>query len=165
VSKGTYIRTLAEDIGAALGCGAHLSALRRTATGAYTVDQCVRLEALEALDEAARLALLAPPESLLAGHRVVTLGAEDAGRFLSGMRRRGSWPNAGAAAVFGPATLPAGDAAATPSSAHPAPIATSVHSARPRTDSVLLGTAHIQSGELIPGRLLSPIEIQQILSS
>lgn len=50
-SKGTYIRTLAEDIGQALGCGAHLSALRRTATGPFELRDAITLEALEALLE------------------------------------------------------------------------------------------------------------------
>lgn len=135
VSKGTYIRTLGEDIGLALGCGAHLSALRRIATGHYDVAQCVTLEALEAMGEAQRQACLQPPESLLAGHARVTLDTENAGRFLSGLRRRGPWPDDEAVAVFG----------------HDPP--------------ALLGTAHVKANELIPGRLLSPIEIQQILSS
>ncbi len=142
VSKGTYIRTLGEDIGLALGCGAHLSALRRIATGHYGVDPCITLSDFEALPEAERLTRLHPPESLLAGHTRVTLGADDAGRFLSGLRRRGDWPNAEAVAVFGPPPTPG----ATPG-------------------DILLGTGHIQAGELIPGRLLSPLEIQQILSS
>ena len=46
-SKGTYIRTLAEDIGAALGTGAHLAALRRTGSGRFRIDDAVTLEALE----------------------------------------------------------------------------------------------------------------------
>lgn len=135
VSKGTYIRTLGEDIGAALGCGAHLSALRRIDTGGLSVQGAITLEALEALPEDERLAQLLPTESLLAGHTRVTLGTEDAGRFLSGLRRRGAWPDASAVAVFGDAP------------------------------SALLGSAHVKAGELIPGRLLSPIEIQQILES
>ena len=57
VSKGTYIRTLGEDIGEALGCGAHLSSLRRVATGGFAEAQCVTLEALEAMDEEERLAI------------------------------------------------------------------------------------------------------------
>ena len=138
VSKGTYIRTLGEDIGQALGCGAHLSALRRIATGHYDASQCVTLEAFEAMEPADRLARLLPAESLLVGHTHVTLGADDAGRFLSGLRRRGDWPNHESVAIFGPA-----------------PGATQ--------GEVLLGTGHTQGGELIPGRLLSPIEIQQIL--
>ena len=48
-SKGTYIRTLAEDIGEKLGCGAHLSALRRTESGPFHLDECITLEELEEL--------------------------------------------------------------------------------------------------------------------
>ena len=65
-SKGTYIRVLAEDIGAALGCGAHLAALRRTATGGFGSSDAVTLEALEAMTDAARDALLLPADALLA---------------------------------------------------------------------------------------------------
>ncbi len=133
VSKGTYIRTLGEDIGEALGCGAHLTSLRRTATGDFGQAQCVTLEALEAMDEEERLAQLLPAELLVDGHSRVTLGAEDAARFLSGLRRRGGWADAAEVAVFG-------------SEPH-----------------AFLGTAHVAAGELIPGRLLNPIEIQQIL--
>lgn len=50
-SKGTYIRTLAEDIGEKLGCGAHLSALRRTASGPFELEDSVTLEELERLTE------------------------------------------------------------------------------------------------------------------
>ncbi|BEP54864.1 tRNA pseudouridine(55) synthase TruB [Variovorax sp. V118] len=133
VSKGTYIRTLGEDIGEALGCGAHLTSLRRTATGGFGQAQCVTIEALEAMTEDERLARLLPPEALVDGHSRVTLAAEDAARFLSGLRRRGGWADAEAVAVFG-------------------------------TDpQAFLGTAHVSAGELIPGRLLNPIEIQQIL--
>jgi len=64
-SKGTYIRTLAEDIGESLGCGAHLSALRRTGSGALRVEQAVTLEQLQAMDEAQRDALLAPADALI----------------------------------------------------------------------------------------------------
>ena len=46
-SKGTYVRTLAEDVGRELGCGAHLSALRRTETGSFNLEQAVTLEQLE----------------------------------------------------------------------------------------------------------------------
>jgi len=131
-SKGTYIRTLGEDIGEALGCGAHLSALRRTHTGGFGQTQCVSLELLEAMTDAQRLELLLPVEALLEGHQVVTLESESAGRFLSGVRRRGEWPDAEQVAVY----------AAAP--------------------SALLGTGHVKAGELIPGRLLSPLEIAQV---
>ena len=141
VSKGTYIRTLGEDIGEALGCGAHLVSLRRIATGHYALSECVGLEALEAMDDNQRLACLRPVESLLPQHTRVRLDADDAGRFLSGLRRRGEWKDDEQVAVFGPLTG-SGQAAES-----------------------LLGTGHIKAGELIPGRLLSPPEIQQILET
>src|SRR5690606_14831969 len=65
-SKGTYIRTLAEDIGEALGCGAHLAALRRTGCGPLDVASAHTLERLESMAEAERDALLQDPDVLLA---------------------------------------------------------------------------------------------------
>jgi tRNA pseudouridine55 synthase len=68
-SKGTYVRTLAEDLGAALGCGAHVTGLRRTGVGPYGADGLVTLEQLEALAGegfAGLDALLLPMESALA---------------------------------------------------------------------------------------------------
>ncbi len=132
-SKGTYIRTLAEDIGQALGCGAHLRSLRRTATGGIGLARCVTLEQLEALEGDARLAHVLPADSLLHAHLRIDLGAEDAARFLTGLRRRGSWADAPAVAVYG------------------------------QQPTALLGVGHVHAGELIPDRLLSPLEIQQIL--
>ncbi len=132
-SKGTYIRTLGEDIAEALGCGGHLSALRRVATGPFVAENCVTLEELTAMAEPEREARLMPVECLLSDHTVVTLDAENAGRFLSGVRRRGAWADQDRVCVFGE---------------------------NPRA---LLGSAHVKAGELIPGRLLSPLEIQQVL--
>ncbi|AEE66640.1 tRNA pseudouridine synthase B [Bordetella pertussis] len=60
-SKGTYIRTLAQDIGRALGCHAHLAALRRTHVGPFSLDRAVTLEALQAMPDA-KQALLAMNE-------------------------------------------------------------------------------------------------------
>jgi len=134
-SKGTYIRTLGEDIGNALGCGAHLQSLRRVQSGPFLAAHCITLDALAALDDSARLQCLRPVDVLLAGHAPVMLEAEDAGRFLSGLRRRGPWPDTDHVAVYG---------------------------TQPRA---LLGTAHVTAGELIPGRLLSPLEIQQTLET
>ena len=131
-SKGTYIRTLGEDVGEALGCGAHLGALRRLGTGGFDVAQCVTLDALEAMSESERLACVLPVQSLLPDHTVITLDDEQAARFLSGLRRRGTWPDAAQVAVYA------------------------------QRGHALLGTAQVMSGELIPGRLLSPIEIEQI---
>ena len=64
-SKGTYIRTLAEDIGEVLGCGAHLTALRRTAVGPLSIAEAVSLDQITALAEEPRLGLLLPPDALL----------------------------------------------------------------------------------------------------
>ena len=49
-SKGTYIRTLAQDIGRVLGCFGHLSALRRTQVGPFMLDQAVELETLQSME-------------------------------------------------------------------------------------------------------------------
>jgi tRNA pseudouridine55 synthase len=134
-SKGTYIRTLAEDIGAALGCGAHLAALRRTGSGGLTLEQAVTLQALEAMGEAERDALLLDADALLADCPAVRLAAEDAARFLTGMRRRLALPDAGCVRVFGP---------------------------EPRA---FLGSGHIVAGELISTRLLSPTEVQGLVAT
>lgn len=83
-SKGTYIRSLAMDIGAALGCGAHLAALRRTAIGRFDLSGAVTLEALEAAGEGGRDALLAPVDALVAGFPVLQLDAEAARGLLQG---------------------------------------------------------------------------------
>ena len=66
-SKGTYIRTLAQDIGRALGCYAHLAALRRTHVGPFSLDRAVTLEALQAMTDPkqALLALTELPAGLL----------------------------------------------------------------------------------------------------
>lgn len=83
-SKGTYIRVLAMDIGAVLGCGAHLSALRRTAVGPLTLDGAVTLAALQGQDEADRLPALQPVDTLLRSLPSVTLAGEAALRFRHG---------------------------------------------------------------------------------
>lgn len=64
---GTYIRSLARDLGAVLGCGAHLESLRRTGAGGLDVASAARLEDLEAADTAWRLKRLLPPDALLSG--------------------------------------------------------------------------------------------------
>jgi tRNA pseudouridine55 synthase len=131
-SKGTYVRTLAEDIGAALGCGAHLSALRRTASGPLAIDASITLDALAALPDAERDALLLPPDALLAEWPEHRLPAHEAARFLTGLRRRVNAPDAPRIRVYGP------------------------------EQRALLGSAHITAGELIPDRLLSSLEIESL---
>jgi tRNA pseudouridine55 synthase len=83
-SKGTYVRVLAEDIGQALGCGAHLAGLRRTATGGFGIDAAVTLEDLEAMDAGARDSVLLPVATLLRDLPPLRLTAADAARFRQG---------------------------------------------------------------------------------
>ena len=85
-SKGTYIRVLGEDIGAALGCGAHLNALRRTAVGNLTIAKALTLEQLADVPEPERAAALAPVDALLSSFPVLALDDELARRFLHGQR-------------------------------------------------------------------------------
>jgi tRNA pseudouridine55 synthase len=134
-SKGTYIRTLAEDIGEALGCGAHLAALRRTGSGALTLNGALTLEQLAEMSEAQRDAALQDADALLADWPVVRLQDDDAGRFLSGMRRNLPLADAPRVRVYGP---------------------------QPKA---FLGSGHIAGGELISTRLLSPVEVQGLLNA
>jgi tRNA pseudouridine55 synthase len=64
-SKGTYIRTLVEDIGSALGCGAHLVSLRRVAASGFRIEEAVTLDAVQEADEAGRDRFLLPLDRLL----------------------------------------------------------------------------------------------------
>lgn len=64
-SSGTYIRTLAQDIGAALGCGAYLTALTRTASGAFSLANACTLEMLETMNTTERIATLLPSDCLV----------------------------------------------------------------------------------------------------
>jgi tRNA pseudouridine55 synthase len=99
-SKGTYIRALAEDIGAELGCGAHLAALERTAVGPFAVGQSIRLEALEAISIAARRDRLLPLEALLQSWSRLTLDAPLSVKFRQGRAISVDSPS-GSVAVFG----------------------------------------------------------------
>lgn len=83
-SKGTYIRSLAEDLGEALGCGAHLIGLRRLGTAGFSIAQANTLDRLEALAEPERDALLLPPEALVAHLPALKLEAKDATRLRQG---------------------------------------------------------------------------------
>jgi tRNA pseudouridine55 synthase len=129
-SKGTYVRALADDIGQALGCGAHLAGLCRTGAGRLDVRDAVTPAALEAMSEGERDALLKPTDCLLADWPAVRLEADEAGRFLSGLRRRVAGADAASVRVYG----------------------TQPHA--------FLGSAHITAGELIADRLLSPLEVR-----
>ena len=83
-SKGTYIRVLAADIGKALGCGAHLAALRRTVVGDIRLEKTVTLAELESFDEAARMERLLPVDALLQSLPVVSVEGVEVERFRHG---------------------------------------------------------------------------------
>lgn len=72
-TKGTYIRTLAEDIGKLLGCGAHLIGLRRTVTADYKITQTITLEQLEGMSLEQREAALLPEDSAVQHLPKITL--------------------------------------------------------------------------------------------
>jgi tRNA pseudouridine55 synthase len=99
-SKGTYVRTLAADIGERLGCGAHLAALRRTGIGVLDVARAHSPAMLEALSAEARDALLLPPDALLASLAEVRLDAADAARLRHGQAVRWSGEAGGRLRVY-----------------------------------------------------------------
>ena len=115
---------------------------RERYTSHETLSQgAVTLDALQAMTEAERDAHLMAPDVLLADCPEAILSQDDAARFLTGMRRKVTLPNAELVRVYGP--VPGATASA---------------------GRVLLGSAHVQSGELIPTRLLSPLEVQGLVS-
>ena len=126
-SKGTYIRTLGEDIGEALGCGAHLTMLRRTGVGPLTLDHAVTLEQLDAVAPEARDALLAPVDALLGTFEAITLDEDQARRFLHGQRLRISERGSDE------------------------PVRVRIYA----PDARLLGTAQLHDGVLAPERLIA----------
>jgi len=127
-SKGTYIRVLGEDIGNALGCGAHLNALRRIQVGALTTEGMVTLEQVAA--HAAPVELLAPVDALLSSFPAVELTPELAKRFLQGQR------------------LALGKEALT--------LPSELGRVRVYADGKLLGTAHLQEYQILaPERLIA----------
>lgn len=83
-SKGTYIRSIAHDLGEMLGCGAHLAALRRTAVGRFGLDCAHTLESLEAMPAVERDAGLLPVDALLQDLPEVRLEPAQQTRFLQG---------------------------------------------------------------------------------
>lgn len=87
-SKGTYLRSLAHDLGAMLGCGAYLGALRRTRVGNLGVDRMFSASHLQSLDRASRLACLLPVDHLITHLPRVDLEEDLAARFCCGQRLR-----------------------------------------------------------------------------
>ena len=100
--KGTYIRVLAEDLAAAVGSCAHLTALRRTATGPFLLDDAVTLDALAAMAPAARDALLLPVDAPLAGVARIEVDAPSALALAQGRRAAAAGAAAGRCRCYGP---------------------------------------------------------------
>ncbi len=128
-SKGTYIRTLGQDIGERLGCGAYLSGLRRERVGALKLTQALALDALEAMQPGQRLECLAPVDFLLASLERTDLDEGHARRFLHGQRLR---------------IAPPGGRAADPCAER----------VRVYCGDALLGVATLDDGLLVPSRLI-----------
>jgi tRNA pseudouridine55 synthase len=85
-SKGTYIRTLAEDIGVAFGCGAHLIGLRRTAIAHFDLSNSYNLQQLAAMNDEERAACVLPLESLMPEMPQLQLDAGQVHRLAQGQR-------------------------------------------------------------------------------
>jgi len=85
-SKGTYVRVLGEDIGTALGCGAHLQTLRRVQVGDLSLLNAFTLDQLAAMPESERLSCLAPADMLLQSFPAIILNTSLAKRFMHGQR-------------------------------------------------------------------------------
>lgn len=84
-SKGTYVRTLIDDLGQALGCGAVMTALRRTCACGYTLGDCVTLDELKALSESGAIGeRLRSTESLFSGFEALAVSDAQARRFCNG---------------------------------------------------------------------------------
>lgn len=133
-SKGTYIRVLGSDIGEALGCGAHLQALRRTGVGYLTLEHSVTLDSFADLTSDERTKLLAPVDALLSLFPSVNLSSDLAQRFKQGQRL----------------------------SCEKEEIKTPQQNGRVRIYEMpqqqLLGTAQLRDGVLAPERLVSAID-------
>lgn len=101
-SKGTYVRTLAQDIGRRLGCGAHLVGLRRTGVARFTLDRAVTLEALQSGEVEGARARLLPPEVLVQDLDRLDADEDETRRFTNGLALGGAPGKGPEVAVFAP---------------------------------------------------------------
>ncbi|MDE7230715.1 MAG: tRNA pseudouridine(55) synthase TruB [Oscillospiraceae bacterium] len=85
-SSGTYIRSLADDIGAALGCGAVMTSLIRTRACGFVIGESVDIEVLRNMPDEERAALVKPVESVFSEYPVIRLDAEQERLYLNGVR-------------------------------------------------------------------------------
>jgi len=118
-SKGTYIRTLGQDIGAALGSRAHLLALRRTASGRFRIEDAASLEGLGAMTPAERQRRLRPLAELLEGLPRAELDAPAAARLRNGQALPISGLGEGIYGVYGPDGVVIGLGRSDGASLHP----------------------------------------------
>ena len=118
-SKGTYIRSLAQDIGEALGCGAHLAALRRTASGRFRLQQAASLDVLAGLTPAQREERLLPLSDLLADLPRADLDAPSAARLRNGQTLPIAGLAEGLCGVYGPGGVVLGLGRSDGASLHP----------------------------------------------
>jgi tRNA pseudouridine55 synthase len=118
-SKGTYVRTLAEDIGAALGCGAHLAGLRRTGSGRFRVDNAVPVAALETMGPPERRAHVIGLDALLVDLPRVDLDAALAAKLRNGQSLPLPALSEGVSAVYGPGGALIGIGRAEQGTLHP----------------------------------------------
>lgn len=153
-SKGTYVRTLAEDLGRMLGCGAHLSALRRERVGALDLTRAVRLDELESMSAEQRLRCLAPVDSLLGDLPVVHLDEPQARRFLHGQRLR---LQAGGRGTGAPKDGRADPAAPRAGEARDPEARPDDPRVRVYLRDALLGVATLEAGLLVPQRLIGTV--------
>ena len=100
-SKGTYIRSIAHDLGEMLGCGAHLAALRRTAVGRFGIDCAHTLESLEAMPAPERDACLLPVDALLQSLPEARLEPAQEARFVRGQQVPWEGPPQARVRVYG----------------------------------------------------------------
>jgi tRNA pseudouridine55 synthase len=86
VSAGGYVRSVAHELGQLAGCGAHLSSLRRTQAGSFTLNQAITIDQLKTASIAELEALLPHPRTLLPEMPSVTVDEQLAGRLRNGMQ-------------------------------------------------------------------------------
>jgi tRNA pseudouridine55 synthase len=129
-SKGTYIRTLGEDIGKALDCGAHLSSLRRVRVGELDIKEASTLSDIEHASNPLLEPILKPVDYLLSSFYPVFLSDELATRFMHGQRLSGVKENLDLPGITDKVRV------------------------YEQSSKILLGTAKIVNGSLIPQRLL-----------
>ncbi|HEX6006148.1 MAG TPA: tRNA pseudouridine(55) synthase TruB [Burkholderiales bacterium] len=136
-SKGTYVRVLAADLGDVLGCGAHLAALRRTASGGFDVADAVTVEALEAMEQPLRDAALLPAHVLVDHLPRLAVSGEVARRFLQGQPAAAGAQKDGPVAVFEADAL-LGVADVEDGLAHPRRVVADAHSYPPGKSAIPL---------------------------